>query len=282
MSAERPFRVCGEEEAVTTDVRVLIVEDDLYARDMMATLITRDWRTRVAGEAGNETEMQQVLEAKDVRVDMILLDTEVPGDPEWPFHLARIAQQRENPPLIVCTGTQSNLKILAYALQREFCGYIVKSEIRYALAWAVVRAKEGRWVITPGIRTIAAREGISLHPETLVMRGRNPASTFTPREQQIARLAVLFNMRRKDVADELMLSYHHVRGLVTQVYEKLELSDILAGETDPAVFFPGQRKVLERFQKATANESKGKRAGSIEAATLVFHLLTVPHEEELS
>ena len=31
------------------DIHVILIEDDLYARDYMAILLRRDWRTRVVG-----------------------------------------------------------------------------------------------------------------------------------------------------------------------------------------------------------------------------------------
>ena len=40
------------------DIQVLIIEDDPYARDLMALLLTRDWRTRVIGEIANEHELR--------------------------------------------------------------------------------------------------------------------------------------------------------------------------------------------------------------------------------
>ena len=39
------------------DIRVLIVEDDPYARDMMSLGLTRDWRTRVVGEVPNKGDL---------------------------------------------------------------------------------------------------------------------------------------------------------------------------------------------------------------------------------
>ena len=47
------------------DIRVLIVEDDPYARDLMALLLTRDWRTQVIGELGKKEEVIDFLHRPD-------------------------------------------------------------------------------------------------------------------------------------------------------------------------------------------------------------------------
>jgi len=64
------------------DIRVLIVEDDPYARDLMSLLLTRDWRTRVIGEATGKQELIDFLDQPGTNVDILILDTEIPGEPE--------------------------------------------------------------------------------------------------------------------------------------------------------------------------------------------------------
>ena len=76
------------------DIRVLIVEDDPYARDLMSLLLTRDWRTRVIGEASGKQELIEFLDQPQTNVDILILDTEIPGEPELAFELARIELDR--------------------------------------------------------------------------------------------------------------------------------------------------------------------------------------------
>ena len=65
------------------DVRVVIVEDDPYARNWMALLAARDLRTRVVGEVEEPSGLIRLLEKSPQRVDLILLDTDIPSGEDW-------------------------------------------------------------------------------------------------------------------------------------------------------------------------------------------------------
>jgi len=67
------------------DIRVLIIEDDPYAQDLMSLLLTRDWRTRVVAEVSNKTELEEFLDQGDSRIDVVVVDVEIPGRPELPY-----------------------------------------------------------------------------------------------------------------------------------------------------------------------------------------------------
>ena len=43
------------------EIRVAIVEDDPYARDLMAMLMWRDWRTRVVAEVAHPEDIRHIL-----------------------------------------------------------------------------------------------------------------------------------------------------------------------------------------------------------------------------
>ena len=64
------------------DIQVLIIEDDPYARDLMTLLLTRDWRTRVIGEIANQHELRDFIEEFHPPVDVVIVDTEIPGEPD--------------------------------------------------------------------------------------------------------------------------------------------------------------------------------------------------------
>jgi response regulator RpfG family c-di-GMP phosphodiesterase len=56
------------------DARVFILEQDPYARQWMALLLARDWRTQEVGEASEIEQACQALQATRERVDLVLLD----------------------------------------------------------------------------------------------------------------------------------------------------------------------------------------------------------------
>ncbi|MFQ5615443.1 MAG: hypothetical protein ACE5GO_03170 [Anaerolineales bacterium] len=263
------------------DIRVLLIEDDLYARDLMSLLLTRDWRTRVVGEAGSESDVERILSEPFNRIGAIVLDTEVPGDPEWPFRVAKYAQKTNPSPTILCTATKPNSATLKRLAKGRFGGYVLKHEVGYSLAAAVAEAvKKGRWVITPKVYRLALRNRDQLPRNTVVLDGAKPVADLTPREAEIARLAILFNHPHRDLSDELLIRADQVSKHVSSVYTKLGLDDILSGEISPDAFIQDEL-VLRHFQRilsrVAASKSQRKTA---DMATLAFHLLTVPAIDE--
>ncbi len=259
------------------DIQVLVIEDDLYARDLMSMLLTRDWRTRVVGEVGSETEVKQFLSDPTHRIGAIVLDTEVPGDPDWPFRVAGYARQAGHRPAILCTATVPSPETLKRLLHDGFNGYLLKREMGYGLAAGIALAiKQARWVTTRGVYQMALRERIPLPENVSTIDGTKPVANLTPREAEIARLAILFNHPHRDLSDELVIRADQVSKHVSSVYTKLGLDEIMSGEIGTEVFFQDPL-VLKHFQdilnRVGGSKSVRKTA---DMATLAFHLLTVP------
>ncbi|GAB4579611.1 MAG: hypothetical protein Fur0022_23490 [Anaerolineales bacterium] len=264
------------------DIHVLLIEDDVYARDLMSMLLTRDWRTRIVGEVGSESDVELFLSNPPHRIGAIVLDTEVPGDPDWPFRVAEYAQRPGHHPVILCTATQPNPGILRRVLQENFHGYLIKREMGYGLAAAIALAvKQGKWVTTRGAYQLALRERLQVPDNAVLMDGTKPVANLTPRETEIARLAILFNHPHRDLSDELIIRADQVSKHVSSVYTKLGLDEIINGEVSPEAFFQ-DKLVLQRFQSILTRigEAKSVRK-TADMATLAFHLLTVPEIQSL-
>ena len=257
------------------DIRVMLVEDDLYARDLMSLLLRRDWRTQVVAETGDLGAIPGLL-AK-TRVDVALLDSEYPTDPQWSSRIGKAMLDMKQLPVVIVTGTQPDAQTLDSLKAPIFSGYLLKSEIAYSLAWAVTLAVDGAWVITPRVEALADSVGFTFPRKPVVLDGRTTVTGLTAREAEIARLAILFNLPRRDLADELTKSPATIFESVSQVYQKLGLWDILDGEVDPASYFAGHDLVLRHFKESLVDiwpETKGRKGRDKD--TLAFHLLTIP------
>jgi len=259
------------------DIRVLIVEDDPFARDLMSLLLTRDWRTRVVGEVTNKKGLADFLTQGDSRTDVVILDTEIPGEPILPFELAAMTRRLPKPPEILYTATRASIEPLERILDAGCGGYVIKGELLYALASAVSLVQNRCCVITPGIQALAADEAL---PSRLhILDGRKQWAAFTPREQAVIRLAMIFNLAIRDMADELVLSQGWVSEVVSTIYLKLGLREILNGKATLESYFT-DKAVLEHCREiilrseAARGEQKLRKAAWM--STLAFHLLTIP------
>ncbi len=263
------------------DIQVLIIEDDPYARDLMTLLLTRDWRTRVVGEISNQHELRDFIEEFHPPVDVVILDTEIPGEPDMPFVLTEILGQLPKKPVILYTATQPDGRILDRLVQIGFGGYVIKSELLYALGSAVAAVSRGDCVFTPSVQPIAARYAIAR--EAHIYQGSRIEDVFTRRESELVRLALIFNLSIRDMADELVLSPEWVSEVVSGIYKKLGLREILAGEVSLDEYFDDPA-VLERCQEITQRTQKKLADGRLRKApwmsTLAFHLLTNPRVDE--
>jgi len=264
------------------DIRVLIIEDDPYARDLMSLLLTRDWRTRVVGEIANVSELSLFLEDELQKVDVAILDTEIPGESGQPLHMAGIIKKMARFAKILYTGTLANRDVLERVIEGSCSGYILKPDILYALGSAVAVTASGSRVVTPGIQHFAGR--YALPNGTLVLDGRKLTTNFSRRENELIRLGIIFNLAIRDIADELVLGAGWVSELISTVYKKLGVREILTGEVPLDLYFTDEA-VLEHCReitkRATSNQPGGKLRKAPWMSTLAFHLLTVPEISEL-
>ena len=266
------------------EIRVIIVEDDPYSRDLMAMLLSRDWRTRVVAELGSTQDVDRYLSQEHNKADIVLLDTEMPGDSAWPFRIVAAFQATPNSPTIICTGTQVELSALKRFARGELGGYLLKGEILYSLAAAVSQSFAGHKVVTPAIWQAAQDHALVLPKKFTVFDGCKPVANFTSREKEIVRLGILFNLAHRDVADELIISPIWVSELVSNIYEKLGMHEIVSGQYPVKDFFEDAfvaeriENILERSN--VKNKSKKLRRTPW-VSTLAFHMLTVPEKENV-
>ena len=263
------------------DIQILIVEDDPYARDLMTLLLTRDWRTRVIAEIANQQELNAFLAEYHPPIDVVILDTEIPGEPDLPFALTETVRKLQKQPAILYTATQADSRVMERLVQIGFGGYVLKNELLYALGSAVAAVARGEIVITPGVKPLAAR--YSVCRDAHIIKGSRIEDLFTRRESELVRLALIFNLSIRDMADELVLSPEWVSEVVSGVYKKLGLREILAGEVSLEDYFDDPA-VLERCREITERTQTKLADGRLRKApwmsTLAFHLLTNPYLDE--
>jgi DNA-binding NarL/FixJ family response regulator len=264
-------------------IHVLIVEDDPYARDMMAMLLARDWRTRVVGELHAKQQVQEFFSHLEHRVDVVLMDTEFPERELLPLQIAEMIDRLENSPVTVYMGTHVDAEKIAKLLPHRFGGFLLKAEVLYALATAISQAAAGKIVLSPSAAEAAA--GLDLPRQAHVLAGRSLEAEFPQRMSEILRLGLLFNLSQRDIADELVLSQNWVAEAISSAYQRLGLQEILSGEVELEDYFQ-DKIVLERGKailQRPARSPKGRRIRKAPwMATLAFHLLTRPVEEPSS
>ena len=296
--------------------QVLILEDDAYASDIMMMLLARDYRTQVVAELATPAElrafeaeedlngwkgemrMEELEEERVPRIDVAILDTEMPWDMGLPFRIAENLSRWANPPKILCTCTYPNLwaieKFLKY---NNFAGYLVKGEALYSLASAVCLAGRGYCVITPEAASQVEKElGRESFPAKTVML-RSPGmgeigSGLNQIGREIVRLGLLFNLPQYDIHDELAVTENWVAKTMSKGYYSLAIPDLISGEITLEELFDtpyiDNRKIVGHYREILENlpAPAENREGEVKSpkfktmSTLAFHLLTRPEIEE--
>ena len=263
-----------------SEFQIIILEDDPFARNWMALLAARDWRTRLAGELDQPLKIIPLLHQKAAHVDLILMDTDIPGGEDWLPQIIGAIAGMKHPPAILCTGIKANPEVLARLSHPCFVGYILKNEISYSLAWAIDIALSGKWVLTEGVRSLAAAMRFPIPSPSVVLDGRKTLqSTLTKRQADVSRLAFLFSMERRELADELGVVEDWGYGLVSQIYEQLGVKDILNDNEMMNSYFANQPLILAHIQKIRTTGHASAKAHDLE--TLAFHIITMPEMVEL-
>ncbi len=258
-----------------TEFQIIIIEDDPFSRNWMALLAARDWRTRVAGEFDEPLKIIPFLHRKTTRVDLILMDTDIPGGEDWIPQILGAISGMKRPPAILCTGIRPNPQVLAHLSNPCFVGYLLKSEINFSLAWAIDIALSGKWVITEGVRSLASAMRFPLPHPCVVMDGRKTLqSTLSRHQADVSRLAFLFSMERRELADELGIVEDWSYGLVSQIYEQLGVKDILTDDEELQSYFHDQPLILSHIKKIREEGKNSMKSHDLE--TLAFHLITMP------
>lgn len=263
-----------------TEFQVAIVEDDPFARNWMALLAARDWRMRLAGEFDEPLKVIPLLHQKASSVDLVLLDTDISGGEDWIPEIMSAISGLKHPPVVLCVGNQADPKVLSRLNHPCFVGYILKTEISFSLAWAIDIALTGKWVITESVRSLAADMRYQLPHPCVVMDGRRTLqSTLSKHQAEVSRLAFLFSMERKELADEMGIVEDWSYGLVSQIYEQLGVKDILNDDEALQSYFGEQPLLMAHVKKIRETGNHSFKAHDLE--TLAFHLITMPEMVEL-
>ena len=259
------------------EIRVAIVEDDPYARDLMALLMWRDWRTRVVAEVGHPEDVRHVLEEDNP--NLLLLGADDPDKISRLVEAIQASPAETGELKILCVATSPDKTALERSLAARSHGYLLRSEIAYALVWAVSLARTGQWVTTPSVLGLV--DPFPIDP--VVIKDLPGFPGLTPQEAETARLGILFNLPGRSLAHEKVKTPDTIYEYISKAYAKLGMIEIFGEKWELTVddFFIDRPVLLKYFRPdleyiwETARIRKGKQSFA-EKETFAFHLLTIP------
>lgn len=232
--------------------------------------MVRDWRTRVVGEFSTRTDLCVYLENSSAMFDVLILDVDLFGEFFTIHEICQILTSKSQSAKILLTGIEPDPKIIREIGDERVHGYVLKNEVGYSLSWVITFVHEGYWVLTPGVLNVL----LKLPPNALILDGRKTIPGFTDHEAEVARMAFIFSVGRRDLADELHITEQWSYGLVSELYKKMGLTEIISGEVDLFDYIGESAIIREKFDDIIEQLGASKKARDME--TLAYHLLTMP------
>ena len=190
-------------------MRLFVIDDHPLVQQGVGAIIGTQEDMEVVGMAGSGTEGIELLAS--LQPDVALVDLRLPGE----YGLDIVKRGREVAPrcrFIILTSYSEEGDVRR-AMAEKVEGYILKEALPEELIAAIRLVGRGRTYIDPTI------------VQALMNQGENdPLSQLTPREKEVL-AALAQGLSNRDIAAALYVTEYTVKKHVSQILEKLELTD---------------------------------------------------------
>ena len=194
-------------------IRVLLVDDDVFFREGVASLLSAERDFDLVGEAGDGAEALKM--ARELMPDVILMDISMPLL-DGVEATRRIKAEIPYVPIVILTMSDSDLAMEAVRSGAQ--GYLVKSVDPETLLRTLRRAVRGEACAS---RAMAARllEAIA-RDSRRTAPPPTPGAALTPREQEVLGL-VAQGKSNEEIAAALAIAENTVKNHLKNTLDKL-------------------------------------------------------------
>ena len=192
-------------------IRVMLIDDHAVVREGLRAVLEDFSDLEVVGEAASAS--AALLLVEQLRPDVVISDLRMPGMPVVDA-IRSLRSMRPNLQVVIFSSFADAPQVRA-VLEAGAIGYLTKDALAAELHHAVLAAHRNVPCIHPNVRAIL-REAVP-EPELQVAR-------LAPREREVLRL-IAKAKSNKEIARDLGLTEGTVKGYVSQILEKLGISD---------------------------------------------------------
>ncbi len=191
---------------MTDVIRILLVEDQFFARLALHSVLDARQDMRVVGETADGAEALSLY--RKLHPDITIMDLRLPGTSGFES-IAAIRQ--ENPEArIVVLSNYEGIADIRRALNAGALGYLTKDADAALLIQAIQSVHHGRRFLPPNVARLFAD-----HPDP---------DPLTAREQQIVSLIAL-GLGNKEIGNRLGIAEKTVRVHMTHILDKMGATD---------------------------------------------------------
>jgi DNA-binding NarL/FixJ family response regulator len=199
------------EPSLTMSVSIMLVDDHALLREGLRLALEANLEFLVVAEAAGGD--QALLLCQQHHPDVVIVDVNMPG---LPVHqLVKQMRAMVQPPgVLVYTSHASEQKILEL-IKAGIQGYVPKDASRSELLHAVCSVAAGQVYLHSSAQTALMNR---------TQKNLPSVTDLTAREHSVL-LLIARGMSNKAIARELDLTEGTVKGYVSQIFQKLQLSD---------------------------------------------------------
>lgn len=226
-----------------TNIRLLLVDDQLIIRQGLRSLLDEKPGLVVVGEAENGQQAIAFLQATcqdqpELQPDVVLMDVRMPVMDG--VAATRLICQQFSPIKVLVLTTFDDDEYVAQAMQAGASGYLLKDTHSDDLAAAIRAVQKGYTQLGPGLfeKAIAPlAEAVSSPPTHLPPE----LASLTAREREVLCLIAAGDSNR-EIAASLYISERTVKNHITSILSQLHLRD----RTQAAMFASKFLRLLQR------------------------------------
>ncbi len=209
------------------NLKVAIMDTDYYALEAINGYLAWDRRTRVTTMAESMRDLlEQIALLPDAELpDVIILDVESFTDAPTLVEAIRRLRAHIANVMIVCLARLADALRVEQAVDAGVKAYLLKSDVKLQIAWAVVFMQDHDLVITAGIERAGERIINKRLREAHTLPKRREYPELTERIRQAIELCVVKGMPAHLAADEMGISLHTIRSYIKEGYRILESYD---------------------------------------------------------
>jgi DNA-binding NarL/FixJ family response regulator len=187
-------------------IRILIVEDQYFARLALHSVIEGHGEMEIVAEAG--TGPAAVALYRQHAPDVTVMDLRLPACDG--FEAIRLIREADRRARIVVLSNYDGSEDVHRALDAGASAYLTKDASAQELTRAILAVHAGRRYLPPALASL--------------LRGRISADQLTPREVEVLRL-LADGLSNKEIAARLNIAEKTVRIHLTHIFDKLGVGD---------------------------------------------------------
>jgi DNA-binding NarL/FixJ family response regulator len=196
---------------------IIIIDDHPLFREGLKTIISRDDRFKVIGEAGSGHEGLEII--KRLKPDLAIVDISLPD--QSGIQLTRDLRRLFSETKILIVSMHSKIDYIAEAFQAGATGYVVKESASERLLQGLKSVVKGDYYLDSSV-SHAVVENLMKSPLKAAKITDADYASLTPREQEVMRL-LAEGLSSKAVAEKLFISPKTVENHRANIMNKLGL-----------------------------------------------------------